>query len=59
MTETILVIAIAILAYLCGRYHNYLRWVISGRVYAAARKTYQENQDLKLEKAISEHEVKK
>lgn len=47
--ETFLIISIAILSYLTGRYHNYHRWRVSGRIYEAAKKTYKENIELKFE----------
>ena len=46
MIDTLLIISIAILSYFFGRLHNYTRWLVSGRIYAAAKKTYELNQRL-------------
>lgn len=57
--ETFLIILIAFLSYLCGRMQNYQKWRVAGRMYAATRKTYYDNNNLRLENAILKQELNK
>ena len=58
MSDLIFIVSIALLSYLCGRFHNYSRWVTSGKIYAAARKTYKLNQELWFENRILKQELR-